>query len=332
MPRTRALSSLHMRCVVLFAATVWPTLAEGTVSHTRQLWQESSQQRSARTSHGAATALRACLATLSRHRTALMECSAAASTGVSSATMLRGRPPCHCFCPTCAPKPAVDEANLPPCPSSEPAYPLPPMMPAMPLRRLRRLPKRTMEGVFPAVTTEEPLFPSPEVEDDAPEPAAAAATLLQRSQQQDQLRQCRRSEREQAALLQQRGCLSRGAGRQVPTLPPAPTRPPRWWVWKGLQPRPGEGPPTSECVCHCPSCDSMQPAVPTCRQDVPPAPTVAPPPEPYDHAAAMAAAAAGQPPPPEPPDIRDTYAPQPDLPPVGEEYLPTLAPVIPEEE
>lgn len=108
-----------------------------------------------------------------------------------------------------------------------------------------------------------------------------------------QLMQCRRSKAEHLALLEEQGCRTSAWRRQVGFL------------------RLGRVIP-SECVCNCPPCNFGQTPLPGCRPPpTTPAPTTRPPPP--------------GPTVPPAPTVKPFVPPS--LPPVGNEYLPTLAPL-----
>eukprot|EP00747_Dinoflagellata_sp_TGD_P108763 gnl/TRDRNA2_/TRDRNA2_170510_c4_seq1.p1 gnl/TRDRNA2_/TRDRNA2_170510_c4~~gnl/TRDRNA2_/TRDRNA2_170510_c4_seq1.p1 ORF type:complete len:485 (+),score=62.91 gnl/TRDRNA2_/TRDRNA2_170510_c4_seq1:193-1647(+) len=153
------------------------------------------------------------------------------------------------------------------------------------------------------------FFKKPIRGDPAPASAASASLLslhrLQKtsvaddlSWQRKQLALCRKAEEEHLSLLEQRGCRSRGLlgrARQVPLMP-------------------------AECTCDCPICNYWQLPPPMCLMPKAPPPPPPPPPPP-----------AGLPPTPIPqkptPPAVPPQKPLPPLPPWGEEFLPTLAPL-----
>lgn len=133
----------------------------------------------------------------------------------------------------------------------------------------------------------------------APSPAAPALISLESgvlAWERWALQQCRQKEAKQLALLDQGGCRA-GLLRRSRVVP-------------------------AECICDCPICNWWQQPPPMCEMPDT-GPGVAPAPaEPHPGAGLPTEAPRPATPPPVPP-----RPPRPALPPIGEQFLPTLAPV-----
>lgn len=119
--------------------------------------------------------------------------------------------------------------------------------------------------------------------------------------QSEQLQKCRQAEAEHINLLQKRGCRVRGLQR------------------RGLKRQLAI---PNECNCQCPACNWMQMPPPFCT------PVGETTPAPAENPGLKASGVAATPPPgPPTPPPQMVEVPQPILPPIGAQYLPTLAPL-----
>jgi len=126
--------------------------------------------------------------------------------------------------------------------------------------------------------------------------------------QREQLARCRDQQASLSALIQQRGCRSstflgsRGFLGRASTV----------GTW-------GDKVMPNECQCHCPDCNFWQLPPPICHEPtMPPTPTMPPLP-------AGVVVVTGPPRQPTPPPL-PVQIPLPPLPPIGDQFLPTLAP------
>jgi len=121
--------------------------------------------------------------------------------------------------------------------------------------------------------------------------------------QREQLLRCRDQQASLLSLIQQRGCLSLS------------------FLTRGRQGRMSDLVMPNECSCHCPDCNFWQLPPPVCSE--PTMPPTAPPPAPLPPGVIVVTGPprAGTPPP------MPVQVPLPPLPPIGDQFLPTLAPL-----
>jgi len=121
--------------------------------------------------------------------------------------------------------------------------------------------------------------------------------------QREQLSRCRDQQAHLLLLLQQKGCSASSSSLKLKGRASANIMP-------------------NECECHCPDCNFWQLPPPVCEEPTP-APTKPPPPPPSNIIVVTGPPGAQTPPP------MPVMIPLPPLPPIGNQFLPTLGPLPP---